>query len=192
MNSRFLRFVLLLVLMLAALVIPTSAHEGREVGEYVLTFGWRVEPAFAGVMNGPELFIEAHDHEAHEDEHAEEAEDGHSDVATFEGVEVSLQYTVSFGDQTLTAPLRQAWMEPGHFIADLIPTLPGDYTFRIFGTIGDTEVDETFSASDGQFSSVEPLTDVTFPSSEGMEAKIAALEDRIAALEAKIAELEAE
>jgi hypothetical protein len=41
--------------------------------------------------------------------------------------------------------------------------MPGDYTFRIFGTIEGTEIDETFSAADGQFSSINPIEDIQFP-----------------------------
>ncbi|MFN8565428.1 MAG: hypothetical protein U0703_28225 [Anaerolineae bacterium] len=51
--------VLLVVLLMAALVLAAafvSAHEAREVGDYAVTFGWRVEPAYAGLYNGPEFW----------------------------------------------------------------------------------------------------------------------------------------
>jgi hypothetical protein len=49
---------LLLGTALFVLRVPhTLAHEGREVGEYELHFGWQVEPAYVGVYNGPEIFI---------------------------------------------------------------------------------------------------------------------------------------
>ncbi|MDX1991029.1 MAG: hypothetical protein SF029_01485 [bacterium] len=92
---------------------------------------------------------------------------------------------MTFGDQTVTIPLRQSFSSPTHFIAELIPSLPGDYVFRIFGTIGEVEVNETFDSADGEFSSVEPATDIMFPAVDGMD------ESRIADLEARIAELEA-
>ncbi|MBA3451046.1 MAG: hypothetical protein H0T18_07535 [Chloroflexia bacterium] len=40
---------------------------------------------------------------------------------------------------------------------------PGAYTFRIFGTIGDTEIDESFTSSPEGFSSVEDPTPFQFP-----------------------------
>jgi hypothetical protein len=33
------------------------AHEARELGKYNISFGWRVEPAFVGVPNGPEFRV---------------------------------------------------------------------------------------------------------------------------------------
>ncbi|MDX2137761.1 MAG: hypothetical protein SF123_06670 [Chloroflexota bacterium] len=106
----------------------------------------------------------------------------------FADVEVSLQTEVTFGSETITLPLEAAWGETGHYLADLIPTLPGDYTFRVFGSIGDVAVDETFTSADGEFSSVEPATDVMFPAAGIIDAE--ALLTRIEALEARIAELE--
>jgi hypothetical protein len=72
-----------------------------------------------------------------------------------------------------------------------MPMLPGDYSFHLTGTIGDTEVDEVFTSADGQFSSIEPPTDVMFPALPIVDnARIEALEARIADLEAQLAELQ--
>jgi hypothetical protein len=70
---------------------------------------------------------------------------------------------VSFGGKTKTLALRAVWNDPGHYTADLIPTQPGDYSFTLTGTIDDVEVNETFSAADGEFSSVNPIADIQFP-----------------------------
>jgi hypothetical protein len=175
-----LRLFGLVLLVLALSAIPALAHEGREVGEYALVFGWRVEPALAGLPNGPEVSISMR----HEDEH-----DGHEEAFPAD-IPVSLQAEVTFGSESRTLTLNPAWGETGHYIADLIPTLPGDYTFRIFGTIGDTAVDESFSSADGQFSSVEPATDVMFPQAGIVD--VAALLARIEALEARLAALESQ
>lgn len=182
-TGRVLILPVVLILMLLGVMLPAAAHEGREVGEYVLSFGWRNEPAYAGMMNGPEVIIETHgegDH-GHSKRPAQngEGEDHHP----LEDVAIELQVEVTFGDQTMTLPLRPAYNTYGHYIADLIPTLPGDYIFRVTGTIGEVAVDETFDSADGEFSSVEPAADILFPAVGG--------EDRIAALEARIAELEA-
>lgn len=176
---------LVLVVMLAMGAVTVFAHEHREVGEYALTFGWRVEPALVGFPNGPELTIDLHSEEEAGHEHAEG--DEHAEADPMAGVEVSLQVEVTFGPATKTMPLELSWGTTNHFIADLIPTRPGDYTFRVFGTIGDLEVDEVFNSADGDFSSVAPSTDVTFPDAI---PSVVELQEIIAALEARIAVLE--
>lgn len=197
MRNQPVRMLVLALLALLIIVFPTLAHEGREVGEYQLTFGWREEPAYAGLINGPEIYIalasESHGHsdegeEAHE--HTDEASaPGHTaDLST---LEVSLQAEVTFGDQSIVVNFRPAWGETGHYIAELMPTLPGDYTFHVTGTIGDTAVDEVFTSADGDFSSVEPATDVMFPVLPTVDnARIEVLEARIAELEAQLAALQ--
>jgi hypothetical protein len=168
--------IAVILLLLVLVVVPVAAHEGREVGDYVLTFGWRNEPAFAGQLNGPEISLSLHDAE--------------QDAAFPADIEVALQAEVSFGDQTTTVLLRPAFGTTGHYVAELIPALPGDYSFHVTGTIGDTAVDEVFSSADGGFSSVEPLADIVFPQVEDAQARIAALEAQIADLETRIAALE--
>lgn len=165
----------IVALLLLVVAIPSAvAHEGREVGDYELHFGWRVEPALSNQLNGPEVYISVLG-----------AEEG---TAFPEDIEVALQVDVTFGPETITLTLEPAWGETGHYIADLIPTMPGDYSFRLYGTIGDTEVDEVFTSADGQFSTIEPSTDVMFPAAGAVD--VADLLARIEALEARVAELE--
>lgn len=176
MNKYLVRILLLIgLLTLFSSVALVFAHEGREVGEYVIEIGWRVEPAYTGLMNGPEITVSRHvEDEEHQEEEAtaepegehtnaesEEHEEGESSGVT--GLEETLQIEVIFGPASKTLNLRPIVGEPGHYTADLIPTRPGDYTFRLFGTIEGTEIDETFSAADGQFSTVEPIEDIQFP-----------------------------
>jgi hypothetical protein len=178
---RKILILLFTVALMAVFVLQTTAHEHREVGDYELTFGWRVEPAVVGVLNGPELFI-APAGESHEDE-------GEEETASLEELEVSLEVEVIFGPASRTFSLEPAFGEPGHFVADLIPTRPGDYVFHITGTIGDLEIDETFDSAEGMFSSVEPASDIQFPepdpAASELMAQIEALEARIEALEAQ-------
>jgi hypothetical protein len=154
----------------AALGIPALAHEGREVGEVEIVFGWRVEPAYTGIFNGPEFTVKMHGdaHGEHEPEATAEAdhsdsEDHSEDEGMVAGLEETLQLEVSYGGQSKMLRLRAMFGQPGHYTADLIPTQPGDYIFRLFGTIGDLEIDETFSSAEGAFSSVEPISDIQFP-----------------------------
>lgn len=169
------RTILITLAALLLVALSVSAHEGREAGDYELYFGWRSEPAIAGVMNGPEIYVSVHG--------------GAEDAAFPEDIAVDLRAEVRFGDQTTIVTFRPAWGETGHYIAELIPTLPGDYVFHVTGTIGDTAVDETWDSADGGFSTVEPASDIVFPAVGSIDSRVAALEARLADLEARLAEL---
>ena len=162
----------LLVMIISAFSFPAFAHEGREVGDYVIVFGWRIEPAYAGLYNGPEFTVETHEDEP------------------VEGLEGTLSFMVHFGDQSKMLTLYPMSGEPGHYTADLLPTRPGDYSFHIFGTIGDLEVDEMFTSADGDFSTIEPAADLQFPVLE--EVDVTALQAQIDELRAQIEALASE
>lgn len=184
MKLRVLFLLAFVAVVLSGYHPTVKAHEGRGVGDYTIVLGWRVEPAYTGLFNGPEITV-TRSLEAEHDEHgqAEEgAEHGHDAAEAEEsgaehsneghhhapsepvtGLEDSLQIEVSFGPASRVLNLRPVRGEDGHYVADLIPMLPGDYSFRVFGTIDGVEVDELFSAADGQFSSVQPIEDIQFP-----------------------------
>jgi hypothetical protein len=160
--SRRIGIFFMFAILSSLVIFPVAAHEGRAVGEYNISIGWRVEPAYVGVFNGPEVHItspEAEEHEEAAGEHAESEEHGED---THSSIAAELQIEVSFGDQSVILPLRSG-ETTGHFIGDLIPTLPGDYTFHLTGTIGETVVDETFTSANGEFSTIEPASDIMFP-----------------------------
>ena len=159
--------VFALVCLLLTVAVPVLAHEHRQIGPYEVSFGWRVEPAYAGVYNGPEIGVENEDGEP------------------VEGLEETLALEVSFGGVSKVLPLRGVFGEPGSYTADLLPTLPGDYSFHLTGMIGEETVDEVFTSADGDFSSVEPLEDIAFPAEESLMARIDALEAQIAELMAQ-------
>jgi len=141
-------FIALVVLATAALslaVLPAVAHEEREVGGYDMELGWRVEPAYTTLLNGPEIFM------------------NNAAGDAVEGLEDTLQLEVSFGGQSKILKLRAVYNDPGHYTADLIPTQPGDYSFHVTGKVEDMDIDETFTSADGQFGSVEPVSDIQFP-----------------------------
>jgi hypothetical protein len=180
LNNHLKKLLLVFGLFGAIVLVVTGlalAHETRELGEYNLVFGWRVEPAITNYPNGPEVYIRL----------PEGAEGDITELLA--DMDVALQVEVTFGPASKTLDLRRDFRAIDHYIADLIPTRPGDYTFRVFGNIGDFEVDEVFTSADGRFGTVEPASDVMFP--EPLPALDELLE-RIAALEARIAELEGE
>jgi hypothetical protein len=165
-----LAFLVVAVIVLSG-IRGVFAHERRELENNItLVFGWREEPAYTGLFNGPEIFVRHTDTEE-----------------SIEGAE--LQAEVTFGDQTKVLTFRQAFGEPGHYVAELMPMLPGDYSFHVTGTVGDVQIDEVFTSADGEFGSVEPITDIMFPVLENMT--IQELAERIANLEVMITEIQA-
>ncbi len=131
----------------ALLVVPAvvSAHGHRHVGEYEFTVGFFQEPAFEGEKNGVDLRIADHDGEP------------------VEGAEETLQVEVQQGDQSVVLPLRAVFNAPGRYTADFFPTVSGQYTFRFVGTVGDLDVDESFTSEVDGFSSVQPTDEIQFP-----------------------------
>ena len=139
------------VLALAVVLLAVnfaSAHEGRTVGPYTIELGWRSEPAYTTLLNGPELEI---------------SREGTAEPIADSDIELTL--TVTFGPATKSLRLRPVEGKPGTYTADLIPMRPGDYSFAVTGTIGGTSVNESFSSSEGEFSTVEPISDIQFPES---------------------------
>jgi hypothetical protein len=143
----------LMAVMLTVLVCTTStavAHERREVGAYQFVVGFFIEPVFEGLKNGVDLRVL----------HTETQQ-------PVEGLERTLQVElthVSSGAAKVLR-LRTIYREPGRYTADLIPTAPGQYRFRFFGSMDGTAVNETFDsrAGGGQFDDVESSADLQFP-----------------------------
>jgi hypothetical protein len=159
-----------------------SAHENRQLGDYEISFGWQVEPAYAGVFNGPEVSI--------------------TDTTTDEpvvGAEETLTLTVTFGPESKVLTLEPAWNDPGHYVAFLTPTRAGDYEFELTGSISvttalsETAVSEIFTSADGDFSTVEPASDILFPDTDvdtvDLQRRVETLEEEIEVLKEELAEL---
>jgi len=54
-----------------------------------------------------------------------------------------------------------------------VPTAPGDYTFRFTGTIGDQEIDESFTSSPTTFDTVQDPVKLQFPVQTGTVGQLA-------------------
>ena len=120
------------------------AHEEREVGEYSIEVGFIDEPVYTGQKSGLELGVSQ----------AEQP---------VEGLEATLQATVTFGEETRDLPLEPRFGEPGWYESVFFPTAAGPYTFRIFGDIDGTAIDESFTSSPDGFSEVQDVTAWTVP-----------------------------
>lgn len=158
MNTTIIRrlfAVSLATILLLVLATGASAHEHREVGEYEIIVGFMSEPALVNEPNGLSLAV----HHGHGD-------GGHSeDAEPVEGLQDTLQAEISYGGETQPLELRAQWGQPGSYTADVFPTAEGTYSFRIFGMIEETEIDETFVGGPDTFSEVHSKSDISFPSS---------------------------
>ena len=144
--KKWLTVFILLLFAGISFSVNAQPYESRTVGDYDITIGWRVEPAYVGIFNGPEFWVKKH-----------------ADGSPVTGAESMLHMLVHLGDQQKVVQFAPVENDPGHYSADLIPTRPGDYTFHLFGTINGQDVDEQFTSADGLFASVDPQSDILFP-----------------------------
>jgi hypothetical protein len=139
----------------------TLAHERRAVGNYEFVVGWLNEPALAYEPNGLDLRVTSFPNGVPEEE-SEEAEAQGQPVV---GLEETLQAEIIAGGGAATRelPLEPAFGEEGAYESVLIPTVPGDYTFHIFGDLEGQQIDEQFSSGPETFSSIEDVNELQFP-----------------------------
>jgi hypothetical protein len=126
------------------------AHESVTTGDYTLEIGWLSEPPIVGQQNAIVVNVSTTS-----DEQPVEAVPG-------------LIVNVSYGGQEKTLTLQPLGEEtPGQFAAPILPTVAGQYTIRLGGTLGDTAVDaevepeEVASADTLQFPSPESAAQST-------------------------------
>jgi len=136
--------VLGVALTMAVGVGAALAHESRDVGEYTLVVGFLDEPVYAGLKSGLDLRISA----------------GEPPV---EGAEETLEAEVTFGDQTRPLEISPSFGEPGAYRSIFFPTAAGSYTFRIFGEIDGTAIDESFTSGPDTFGDILDTAGGQFP-----------------------------
>ena len=136
------------------------AHEQRE-DEVQWVAGFLHEPAYEGQINGVYLKLT--------EQESGEQEDGHHqpEAVPVEGVHQTLQVEVTHvpTGASKVMNLRPLFNAPGEYVADLVPTAPGAYQFRFFGTLNGEQTDETFlsEGADGDFDDVRSSVDLQFP-----------------------------
>jgi hypothetical protein len=143
--SRLLRCVVVALSAALLLASPGGAHTSVVIGDMTVGFGWRDEPAYAGLPNAVELT-----------------------AVDADGVQVvdpnsNLSVTVTFGDATVVRPLT--FTEPGLYLTPLVPTQAGTYALHIEGTLAGETVDLDEACSDTTFDCVADASEVEFPAS---------------------------
>ena len=126
-------------------VRPVAAHQQVTVGEFVLTVGWRDEPAVAGYLNGLDLGIQ-HRY-------------SNGTTVWVVGVEGNLTAILSTGPKNVSKALDPQFGRDGWYTFDVIPTRAGTYTVRLMGHLDTTPVDVTVTLDD----EVVPASDLDFP-----------------------------
>lgn len=122
------------------------AHEGRELAGLNVEMGFEIEPPIEGLLNSIVVIAS-------------------SDDGATEGLEQTLKLEIihigSPGSKELS--LESVFGVPGRYTASLIPTATGQYSVRLFGNVGNDEVDSTFVSGPGTFDDVVPATSLQFP-----------------------------
>ncbi|NQW16889.1 MAG: hypothetical protein HQ478_05320 [Chloroflexi bacterium] len=88
-----------------------------------------------------------------------------SNLVPAEGLEQTLKVEIIHTEtgESRVLRLQPVFGSPGRYLASLIPTATGQYSVRLFGTVGEEEVDTTFVSGPGTFDDVVPATSLQFP-----------------------------
>ncbi len=137
-----------LFLALALLALPAAvvAHETRTAGPWRLQVGWLYEPVWAGEINAIEVVVN-------------EARSGQP----VDGLQEGMSLEARVGPVTRRLEVRPFPQRPGHYLADIIPTRPGDLTVILTITSGSDAIRETFVSGPGRFEPVSPRTAIEVP-----------------------------
>ena len=79
------------------------------------------------------------------------------------GSTLQVELTHISTDAARTMPLTEVFSDPGHYTAEFIPTAPGDYRMRFFGSIEGNAIDESFDSGPDTFDTVVPSDAIQFP-----------------------------
>jgi hypothetical protein len=149
-------------------ILPASAHEVRSVGAYEFTVGWLHEPAYADEQNAVQFLLK----------------DSRGNPVTDLGD--TLKVEVIYQTQKMPALSLNPTFDPdtglgmpGEYLASIIPTRPGNYTFHFTGSVKGQSVDQSFTSSPTTFDAVREPTAVEFPAQDPTRAQVSQRLDRI-------------
>ena len=162
---------LIAILIMAALAATAStaafAHDDEELEGNKLVVGFLYEPAYEGERNAVSLRVTKGAGDEQEESSDTESDHHAPEPVGIEGLQSTLQVEVTHvpSNVSKTMNLRPISNDPGHYVADLIPTSPGHYRFRFFGTIEGEQLDVTFDsmAGGGDFDDVQAASAIHFP-----------------------------
>jgi hypothetical protein len=128
-----------------ATVVPAFAHQQVDFGPYHLEIGFIDEPVYVGDKSGLEFDVF----------------EGSAPIA---GLEQTLKAQVIYQGVSRDLTIQPETDDSGNFYrAYFIPTAAGPYTFHIFGTIGGTAIDQSFTSGPTTFDEVQDAAPGQFP-----------------------------
>ena len=193
-------FVLLFVAVLVMVSAPSVwAHTHRILsinGQQIeVVVGWLNEPAYAGEINAVDFW--AHYVNATCPQGAEST----SPPCPVYRLDQYLRVMVMTGGQSQVlsfSPVLSDDIPPlffGEYTAEVEPTVPGSYSFTIFGTVGSTNVNETFVCGPTTFDCIHPANEVQFPQSTAstgdLQAALSNAQSQISSLQSQVVALQA-
>jgi hypothetical protein len=123
-----------------------SAHKQLTSGDYAIEMGFNQEPALQGNLNG--LYLSVRNSRL---------------SMPVTGLGSTLKAEIAFGDAKRTLTLEPPEGQDGVYIAWVVPTDVGPYTWRVFGTIQGNTVDISATSGPDSFNEVQPQSDLSFP-----------------------------
>jgi hypothetical protein len=157
-------------LVAAVVVLPAaaaSAHAEFEEGPYTFAVGFGTEPAYVGIPNSAEVII-----------HVTKSDKGVDTAAD------TVNATVAYG----SAQPHQVTLEgnfdgdsggsPGDYRGAFVPTQAGKYTMHVFGKVGNTKVDKSFTSSPTTFATVVDPSTIEYPTKIPTATELNAKVDR--------------
>jgi hypothetical protein len=137
-----------------------QAHENQTIGDegqFHIVVGFLTEPAIQGELNAMSVRL------SHNDTEATPNAGGQIEREPVSGAAANLTFEIIFEDQTAELPVVERFDDPGHYVAYVIPTEPGVYSFRISGEIDGVAFEEVYTAGPDTFDEVRPRADLEFP-----------------------------
>jgi len=162
--------VLCFGIILLASMPSTWAHTHRALTidnqqvEFIV--GWVNEPPYAGEINAVDFW--AH----YVNATCPQGSESTSSPCPVYGLDQSLRVQVTTGGQSQIlsfSPNLSDDIPPsfnGEYTAEVDPTVPGSYSFTIFGMVGSTAINQTFSCGPTTFECVDPANEIQFPQSQ--------------------------
>ena len=137
-------------IVIASLLLTSGtayAHERRMVGPYQFVVGWLTEPAYVGQLNSLDLRIT----------------DTRSNQPV-SGLEKTFKADVSAGGLSpFPLAVSARFGTAGAYNGWVMPTVVGQYTFHITGTIDTQNVDEKFQSGPNTFGDIENTATLQYP-----------------------------
>ncbi|MEX2108247.1 MAG: hypothetical protein WD827_05105 [Solirubrobacterales bacterium] len=153
-GKRFVAVSVLALLLVGALASSAWAHVETESGPFRVEMGWGNEPPLTGLDN----FVEVNVSNA-----------SGAPVAVPTG---ALSVEVTYGSAAETLSLVPG-AGPGEVVAELVPTRPGTYAFRVTGTLQGRSLEVSSTCSETTFECVESSSGAEFPAKDPSGGELA-------------------